>query len=155
MPPGVIRSLISEYLSHSDRDIVVLAAQILETFRRLVHQGQPVLLVVLQVFHPGALEALILPQKVCLAGQAVSCIAEALNEAVFEVLLDAVDHATVEHVVGEAIREHQNNITVLDIVHKLVSIVRVVAHSGRAALVGKVVRLLLRRCSEVPLQRVV
>ena len=101
----IILTSVSENLRHSDGDVVVLAAQIVEPLRRRVHHLDPVLVKELQLFHPRTSELLILAQEVRFAGQAVGSAGQRLDETVLQLLLDAVGEPRLVHVITEAVRE--------------------------------------------------
>ena len=86
----------------------------------------------------------VLAKEVSFAGKAVSSLAETCDEAIVEELFNAVDHATVEDIVMEAVCEDKDNIAVTHIfVLEFLCFARVVSYMS--ALEREVVRLLLRR----------
>ena len=135
-------SLVREYLRHCHSDIVRLAANELEAGRRFIDQLEAIIVIVLELFHPWALEVLSLAEEVGFAGEAVGGRAHTCHQTIVQLLFDAVEHARWEDVVMEAIRVEQNYVAVAHVlVQELLSVPWVITLSS--TLIGEVVGLLL------------
>ena len=133
---------VSEYLSHCHSDIVGLTAKELEAGRRLIDQLEAIIVIVLELFHPWALEVRCLTEEVSFAGEAVGGSAHTCHQAIEQLLFDAVEHARWEDVVMEAICVEEDYVAIAHIlVQELLCITWVISLS--TALVGEVVGLLL------------
>ena len=151
----VIRSLVGEDLGQSDRDVVVLTAEELETFRSWVHHRDSSVVIVLELFHPRTLKCLILSKEVCLPCKAISCLTEADHKTIIKLLLDAVIHATIEDIVNESIGKDESNVPLSHVLaQEVLRLLRVVTRIT-TALVWEVMRLLLGRRPEVHFKRVI
>ena len=133
---------VGEYLRHCHSDIVRLPADELEAGRRFVDQLEAIIVIVLVLFHPRALEVLCLAEEVGFASEAVGGRAHTCHQPIVQLLFDAVEHARWKDVVMEAIRIEEDYVAIAHIlVQELLSIAWVISLS--ATLIGEVVGLLL------------
>ena len=105
----------SEYLCHCNSYIVLLAAHEIVARRRILRHPHSLHVSLLPLLVEGALVVGVFAQKVSFPGEAVSCAAQACNQAILHVLLQASRNLLILKIVRETIGVGDYDVEILHI----------------------------------------